>query len=128
MKNKNILIHDTSGIYTDLVRTSAIENENIFFTSSIYNFHNIDFSKFSLIILFINTLEDLIDFAYINNIPDVTIYAGASNRNIYNKLQCFSKINLFEINAPKKYIISNITSLIKFETENHEEISKHELI
>jgi hypothetical protein len=128
MKNNQTLIHDTSGIYIDLLRESGIENENIFFSNSIYNFHNLDFNKFSLIILFINTTEDLIDFAYLNNIPDVTKYVCAANINIKNKLQCFSKINLFEINAPKDYIISKIKSLIKFETEKQEEISKHELI
>jgi hypothetical protein len=128
MRNKNILIHDNSGVYIDLIRENDIENENIFFSNSIYNFHNVNFNNFSLIILFINTLEDLIDFAYINNIPDVTIYVGAANINISNNLQCFGKINLFDINAPKKYIISKITSLIKFETEKNEEISGAELL
>jgi hypothetical protein len=127
MKNNQILIHDTSGVYLNLFKKNAIENKNIHFSNSIYDFINIDFNKFSLIIHFINTKDDLLDFAYINNIPNVTKYIGAANVNVKSTLQCFS-VNLFEINAPKKEIISQIKSIIKFETENNDEISKHEIL
>jgi hypothetical protein len=100
----NILIHDSSGVYNRFINDKFEECKNIFFVSKIDEMDGVDFNKFSLIIVFVNDVNDLFDFAYLNSKPIKKI-VGCGNSLFYKKLLFFPDIELFNLFTPKESLL-----------------------
>jgi hypothetical protein len=102
MTNKNILIHDTSGVYMRFVSSKLRTNDSIFYTNDLENLYNVDFDKFTLLVLFINETEDLLDLAYLNS-KNINMLVGANSSTfIFKKLLFFPNVVLFNLLIPKE--------------------------
>lgn len=102
--NSNILIHDSSGVYMRLINVNVKGYQNIFFTNKIDDMDLVDFNKFSLIIIFVNDVDDLFDLAYLNSKP-VKKIVGCGNKSFYRKLMFFPDIELFSLITPKEDLL-----------------------
>lgn len=54
-------------IYMRLIYTQFPGYSNIFFSNDLESLHKLDYKKFSLLIVFINSTDDLFDFAFLNS-------------------------------------------------------------
>jgi hypothetical protein len=115
MNENNILIHDTSNIYVKLINTQFSNQGNIYYTNSMYNFDNISFEAFSLIIVFVNSYDDLIDLAYLYRVRSVRLVVASFTKAIYYKLKYFSDIDLIDLNTPKKDLIKLLKGHINYD-------------
>jgi hypothetical protein len=100
----NILIHDPSGLYMRLIYLKFPEFNNIFYSNDMESLHNIDYKNFALLIIFINSTDDLLDFAFLNSLNTKKM-VGCGCTSIYKKLLFFPEIDLFNLIAPKKDLI-----------------------
>ncbi|MFC4740015.1 hypothetical protein ACFO3U_08410 [Flavobacterium ponti] len=116
MNNNRILIHDTSDVYIKLINTKFLNCENIFYTNNMFNFDNIKFDEFSLIIILVNSYDDLVDLAYLYRLKNVRLVVGSFTKSIFHKLMYFPDIDLFDLNTPKKDLIKIIKGHIYYES------------